>query len=167
MRFRYGYVASMIRDALGAAEGARLRKSRRAPRNERCCLIVTKSRKCRVFAGKIMVQPDIKFSLIQPSNGHIGIVGARRQISPCALRIELNHRMADRVEHVHRNLVAILSAAALGAVRVCWNRIPRPVAPKRHETADWIHKVRECRRPARLPQRVQRKIAIHHRLSGN
>ena len=104
--FRHGHISSVIGNVLRAGESTLLGKTRRTTGNKRCRLVVAKTSEGRVFAGKVVIQANVKLSLIQAPHGSVGVVEPQSRFARIADRIKIDHCLTGRIKHVVCDLVA-------------------------------------------------------------
>ena len=116
MCFRDRSVAPVIKDVLGAGEGVSLSKSGRAAGNKRNRLIVAEAGEESVLGREIVIDAGIPLALVEPSDWNTREVETQSRVAGVAYRIEIDHPLSDRINHVRRNLVAVY-ARSLRSIR--------------------------------------------------
>src|ERR1700741_1081906 len=71
MGLGYCYVSAVVSDVLGAGKRAGSGVRGGTTGDERTCLIVAEPGKQGIFGGKIVVNANVEFALIQGSAGHV------------------------------------------------------------------------------------------------
>src|SRR5713226_6255894 len=107
MGFRKFYIAPMVSDVLCAGKSTLLGEPVGDPsRHERECLVVAEARKHRVLTGKVVIQADVEFPLIEFPRRLVDKVKAQRRVARVACGIKTKHSFTGCVEQSRRDYVA-------------------------------------------------------------
>src|ERR1700761_6324938 len=98
-------VARVISNALVAAERVRFRKPWGSAWHKRKRLVVTEAAEGVIPFRKSVVQPYIKPSVVQLTYGLIGVVDTGTRVIGIGIRVQVDHGLADRVEHIAWKLI--------------------------------------------------------------
>ena len=115
-------VARVVDEVLVAAEGIGLGQIGRAAGDVGECLVVAEALKGIVFGGDGLVEADVEFGFVELAYRLADVVVSESSVAGVGGGIDVDHPLADTVEEVGGDLVAV-GSLRLATIRIGWNRI--------------------------------------------